>query len=989
MTSAQTIQGYAAAMPYYYNAGWRGVLPLPYLKKSPPPTGYTGEFAPDPTDAQLAEWQREFSAGNTALRIPRGVVGIDVDDYAEKRGDSSLVDRIAKWGPLPATWSSTSRGSSEGPGPSRQMFYRLPDHQKLAGKVSLSIEVLQHHHRYAAVWPSYNPDADGAQYRWFDPAGVLVPDGVVPRIGWLSELPQAWFVGLQEGAAAAGVVAASEDEGHALLEALRADDRDQCAKVEGLLRWWTDALEEPGAARHDAGRDGCHALVHAGVQGHGGVGEALAALRECFETVTGGGAVREAEWDRLLLGSARKVAAEFGVVPVATTCVCGWETEMAAKLFQARVPIPVVDDSGRMVMSAPNGAPVPTAPAHSGSAAQWVAGVAPAGDGAPAPVVPVLAGPPVPPPVGLPGPAGPVTVPVLVGTAGDGVDTTLSTGEDEEFDPRSIDLPKLAGTGGPKPALDLWVLTNHVHAKVVGARARYCPELGGWLVYNGVYWIAEENAELILAHQVRSWTSSIADAWADLARPFAKTPADKLTAEQRYIRGQSGMWATARQNAPMSGVLVMLRERLFVAREMFDANPWALNTMSGLVDLRTGQITPHAPEHLCTTVTLGGYYTSALKPDGTVVQGPVTHPRWSQILDAVPEDCLSWWQRRIGQAASGFPSHDDAAVFAYGSGANGKSVLIDVLVQTLAGYAVTPERVMLMGGSGSAREASLARSQLVGKRLAIVEELPESGYLDSNQLKEVVGTPRLSFREHYKKGTEAKASHSIIVTTNHLPSLSTSDDASWRRLLAMHFDRTFLMPGVPVVEAHERAGDTTLKPYLAGGAEPAFWDAVTTWIVQGAIAHFSATPEQQHARPLAIVSATAAWATRANPLTEWVIESLEAALPDRGNEFYVSTREVYQAYAEEMRAIGAKPLGQGKFGAALAQVAKRELGVITQSDKVFPAQGRWVSARSQLAQFAGTPGGPARLTGLATQGMYWGNLRWRGSALVGGSPKVG
>lgn len=999
MSSTETIQGYAAAMPYYYNVGWRGILPLPYLKKSPPPTGFTGEFAPDPTDAQLSAWVRDNPMGNTALRIPLGVVGIDVDDYAAKRGDTSLTDRIAAWGPLPATWSSTSRGSSEGPGPSRQLFYRLPDHRKLAGKVSVSIEALQHHHRYACVWPSYNPDADGAQYRWFDPAGVMVPDGVVPRVEWLEVLPAPWFAGLQEGAASAGIVAASDAEGYALLEALRVDDREQCAKVEGLLRWWVDALEEPGAARHDAGRDGCHALIHAGVQGHGGAAEALGELREVFEAVTGGGGTREAEWARLELGSARKVAAEFGVAPVATTCMCGWETEMANRLFQARVAVPTVDDSGRVVVPVPVPVSTVTGP-QTAAAAPWVPVVPPAGVGAPVPAAPALGGQPVaptplpvPPPVVLPGPAGPVTVPVLVGTAGGDVDNTLSTGGDDDFDPKSIDLPKLAGTGGPKPSLDVWRLTNHLHSRVVGTRARYCPDLGGWLVYNGVHWIAEENAELVLGHQIRSWTSSIADAWGDLAAPFGKIPADKLTGEQRYIRGQAGMWATARQNAPMAGALVMLRERLFVAREMFDADPWKLNTRSGLVDLRNGAMEPHAPEHLCTTVTLGGYYTSALAPDGSVIVGPVTHPRWTQILAAVPEDCLAWWQRRIGQAASGFGSHDDAAVFAYGSGANGKSVLIDVLVQTLAGYAVTPERVMLMGGSGSAREASLARSQLVGKRLAIIEELPESGYLDSNQLKEVVGTPRLSFREHYRKGTEAKASHSIIVTTNHLPSLSTSDDASWRRLLAMHFDRVFVMPGVPVVEAHERAGDTTLKPYLAGGAEPAFWDAVTTWIVQGAVAHFSATPEQQHERPQAIVSATAAWASRANPLTEWVIENLEAAPPDQaGNTFYVTTSEVYQAYVQEMQAIGAKPLGQAKFNIALPQVAKREFGVTTWSDRVRPQAGRWLSTRgtpTQFAGYAGAPGAPARLTQLAAQGAHWAHLRWSGAVLVGGSPKVG
>ena len=45
---------YADAYDAYWAAGWRGVLPLPYRKKTHPPTGYTGRNAAEPSYADCA-----------------------------------------------------------------------------------------------------------------------------------------------------------------------------------------------------------------------------------------------------------------------------------------------------------------------------------------------------------------------------------------------------------------------------------------------------------------------------------------------------------------------------------------------------------------------------------------------------------------------------------------------------------------------------------------------------------------------------------------------------------------------------------------------------------------------------------------------------------------------------------------------------------------------------------------------------------------------
>src|SRR5690606_37786929 len=118
-------------------------------------------------------------------------------------------------------------------------------------------------------------------------------------------------------------------------------------------------------------------------------------------------------------------------------------------------------------------------------------------------------------------------------------------------------------------------------------------------------------------------------------------------------------------------------------------------------------------------------------------------------LEAVSDDCQAFFQLRVGQSAIGLPTHDVTAVFVVGGGENGKSALFQAVMDAMGTYARAVPKVMLLGGSQVSKEAELARANLVGLRMALMEELPENGFVDSNKLKELVGTPEIGYRQHY------------------------------------------------------------------------------------------------------------------------------------------------------------------------------------------------------------------------------------------------
>lgn len=308
----------------YALAGWPCVLPVPPLEKAPPPSGYTGEHGKDTDQGDLLEFVRDYPGYSIALRMPDGVIGIDVDHYDKpktlpdgtvevirKRGAETLADLEAKWGELPATWSSTSRGDENGPGHSRVLLFRVPA-QRYVTKFT-DIEIIQRHHRYLVVAPSSHEA--GGTYTWFAPDGAASLEKV-PSPFDLTELPQAWVDGLAEGASSPGLPASDPQSGYALLDQLEHDWRPECSHLTSARLTAIDRLNAADAgSRHDTMTSRVHDVVQTAAAGHTGAAYAITELRAAWDQLTAGEG-RSGEFERMLHTSARKAVTAVGSVQV-------------------------------------------------------------------------------------------------------------------------------------------------------------------------------------------------------------------------------------------------------------------------------------------------------------------------------------------------------------------------------------------------------------------------------------------------------------------------------------------------------------------------------------------------------------------------------------------------------------------------------------------------------------------------------------------------
>jgi hypothetical protein len=316
---------YKTAALRYMSHGWKGPLPVGSKpqQKTHPPTGYTGNDGTWPTEDQIVEWSQSRPNVNIALRLPKTVIGIDVDDYNNKPGADTMIATTDAHGRLPRTWISTSRQGRSG-----IRWFAHPQATTLPGKLVhpddpdiSGVEIIQHGHRYAIVPPSVHPE--GGHYQWITPDGEPVTDGTLPKPDDFPEIPAAWLDHINQDCSC---WAPFNWDRHI---------QERKDPVRDAYQKWT-AKMTTAYGRHDAALGGVMALVAFKDRGWPGADHYLEQLKGDFTAALGDSRdpkQAELEWERMVKGALKKAA---------TTTIPVWEphqttSQPSPETFDARV----------------------------------------------------------------------------------------------------------------------------------------------------------------------------------------------------------------------------------------------------------------------------------------------------------------------------------------------------------------------------------------------------------------------------------------------------------------------------------------------------------------------------------------------------------------------------------------------------------------------------------------------------------------------------
>lgn len=277
-----------------------------------------------------------------------------------------------------------------------------------------------------------------------------------------------------------------------------------------------------------------------------------------------------------------------------------------------------------------------------------------------------------------------------------------------------------------------------------------------------------------------------------------------------------------------------------------DAEPWLLNTQSGVVNLRNGELKPHNRELLLTKIT------SCELGDKC--------PQWESFLHDVTGDdpeLIAFLQRVAGYCLTG-STREHALFFFYGDGGNGKGTYLNTLRAILADYAAVSSTDVFTAGRGSRHPTELAA--LRGARLVAAQEVEEGRKWAEARIKALTGGDPVSARFMRQDFFEYLPEFKLIIAGNHKPRLSTVDEAIRRRLHLVPFDVT--------IEEDKR--DPDLAEKLAK-EHP----GILAWAVKGCLEYQS----KGLAPPERVRAATDAYFASQDLLAEFVEECCETG-PD-------------------------------------------------------------------------------------------------------------
>uniref|UniRef100_UPI0035C7D143 DNA primase family protein n=1 Tax=Palleronia sp. TaxID=1940284 RepID=UPI0035C7D143 len=164
---------------------------------------------------------------------------------------------------------------------------------------------------------------------------------------------------------------------------------------------------------------------------------------------------------------------------------------------------------------------------------------------------------------------------------------------------------------------------------------------------------------------------------------------------------------------------------------------------------------------------------------------------------------------------------DQKLAFFYGQGANGKSVLTDLMAWLMGDYAATAKIESLTGekrrGGGDATPDLVP---LMGARMVRASEPEQGTRLQEGVIKELTGGEPMLVRALHSDFVEVKPQFKLTISGNHKPDIRNTDDGIWRRILLIPFD----------VQIPEAERDPDLGKKLRAEAP-----GILNWMVAGLI----------------------------------------------------------------------------------------------------------------------------------------------------------
>jgi P4 family phage/plasmid primase-like protien len=329
-----------------------------------------------------------------------------------------------------------------------------------------------------------------------------------------------------------------------------------------------------------------------------------------------------------------------------------------------------------------------------------------------------------------------------------------------------------------------------------GEDLHYCHPWEKWLIWDGARFRLDERGEITLRA-----IDTVRSIYGEAENEPEK---EERTAVARWARSSE---AKARIDSMIG--LGRVQNGIPVVPAELDSDPLLLTCQNGTLDLRRGELREHRREDRIT------------KHIPIIFDPSATCPIWDgfvdQIMDGRPE-LVGFLRRAIGYSLTGDTSERSMFIL-WGSGANGKSTLLETVRALVGDYgARTPTETLMAKSSDGGIPNDIAK--LTGVRFVSASEAEEGKKLAEAKIKDITGGDTITARFMRAEWFEFKPTFKIWLSTNHKPEIKGTDHGIWDRIKLIPFS---------VRIAPENRDPNLLKKLL--GELP----GILTWAVRGCL----------------------------------------------------------------------------------------------------------------------------------------------------------
>lgn len=441
----------------------------------------------------------------------------------------------------------------------------------------------------------------------------------------------------------------------------------------------------------------------------------------------------------------------------------------------------------------------------------------------------------------------------------------IHAGVDIKEDSDNVKLYTFDDTGNAERLIDLF-----------GGQIRYSYIDKRWLYYDGRKWCYDysgaierisDKAVLAMRAEARAYEQMDADSGGDMAKSF-----EKHMKSSRSNKSKNAMLKEAQHHVP-------------VMPSQMDTHKMKLNTPSGILDLKSGDLSEHNPDAYFTKITSVEYTSHA------------DCPMWIQFLDDIfggDKDLIRYVQKAVGYSLTGSTA-EQCVFFLFGTGRNGKSTFLDIVRDIMGDYAsnIQPETIMIRPSQSSAINSDIAR--LKGARLVTSVEPNEGVRINEGLLKQLTGDDIVTARKLYGDEFEFKPEFKLWMATNHKPIIRGTDTGIWRRVHMIPF----------TVQIPEEKIDRKLKYKLCRELP-----AIFRWAVEGCILY----QNEGLKMPKAVFQMVKEYRRE--------MDVISAFIEDRcieGKDKYAQANALYAAYAQWCDDNNEYKMSNTKFGVELSK----------------------------------------------------------------------